>query len=393
MKLTHGGRSSARRSPSASRTVKRVAALSGFALTALFVTGCSPEEAVRFGWPAGVTPEGKSMLLLWQWAVIAALAMGILVWALIFWTITFHRRKKNHDVLKNTDAEAEFPRQTGYNVPLELAYTAIPFVLIAVLFYFTVITQNTVEKREDNPAVVVDVTAFQWNWKFGYKSVESSDGALLIDPKDSKSGSPFDLKIKDYYEHEGEQEELMGPAGGRNQDVRDYLAFDQIEVLGTSSEIPILLLPTNKRIQFDLAAADVIHSFWVPEFLFKRDLFPFPEQNHQDPSFQISEIDREGAFVGRCAEMCGTYHAMMNFEVRAVSPQVFDAYINWRKANPDATNAEALTAVCQEPESVVTVPFDTRRVATTDTPEYLGDATNTSTLGKGCTPAEGVNLS
>ncbi len=42
------------------------------------------------------------------------------------------------------------------------------------------------------------------------------------------------------------------------------------------------MLPTGKRIEFEIAAADVIHSFWVPEFLFKRDVLPFPKQNHTD---------------------------------------------------------------------------------------------------------------
>ena len=320
----------------------------------------------------------------WTWSVIAALAMGVLVWGLIFWTITFHRAK----AVDNDDDE--FPRQTGYNVPLELAYTAIPFVLIAVMFYFTVVVQNKVETKEDNPAVVVDVTAFQWNWKFGYNSV-TIDGEQIVNPEtDSRKGEPFAQQIPEYREHDGELEEVGGPAGGRDDDIRDYLAYDKIETLGTSSTIPVLVLPTQTRIQFDLAAADVIHSFWVPEFLFKRDVMPFPEQNHQDPSFQISEIDREGAFVGRCAEMCGTFHAMMNFEVRAVSPADFASYINFRNANPEASNAEALQAICQEPESVTTVPFDVRRVSNEKTPKDIGDASNTKLAG--CTPwKEGTN--
>ena len=67
------------------------------------------------------------------------------------------------------------------------------------------------------------------------------------------------------------------------------------------------MLPTGKRIEFVLASSDVIHSFWVPEFLFKRDVNPNPKENHSDNVFQISDIEQEGAFVGRCAEMCGTY--------------------------------------------------------------------------------------
>ncbi|MFT4088474.1 MAG: cytochrome c oxidase subunit II [Gordonia sp. (in: high G+C Gram-positive bacteria)] len=385
MKLTHGGRSSTRRGAKTSRTVKRLSALAALAAAVLMTSGCSADEAMRFGWPEGVTPEAHDMRVFWQWAVIAALAMGIFVWALIFWTITFHRRRRN------STAEEEFPRQTGYNVPLELAYTAIPFVLIAVLFYFTVIVQNKVEAKEDNPAIVVDVTAFQWNWKFGYNTVTLPDGTKLIDgEKDSVKGSPddvknpFDVQYKKYREEHGEKEEVHGPDGGRSDEVRNYLTFNKVETLGTSSEIPILVLPTDTRIQFNLAAADVIHSFWVPEFLFKRDVMPFPEQNHQDSSFQISSIDKQGAFVGRCAEMCGTYHAMMNFEVRAISPQLFAQYIKLRNAKPELTNAEALTAICQEPASVTTVPFDTRRVHDTDAPKSLGDTSDTTL--KNCTP-------
>ncbi|WP_026918685.1 cytochrome c oxidase subunit II [Gordonia shandongensis] len=352
--------------------IKRLSGLAVLGVGVLMTSGCSADEVLRFGWPEGITPEAEANRVFWTWVVIAALAMGALVWGLIFWTITFHRRKKD------STPEDEFPRQTGYNVPLELAYTAIPFVLVAVLFYFTVVVQNKMEHKEENPSVVVNVTAFQWNWKFGYNSV-NIDGKQLVDAKqDSRRGTPFEEQIPKYREEDGKTEKVLGPAGGRYAEVRDYLAYDKIETLGTSAEIPILVLPVDTRIEFDLAAADVVHSFWIPEFLFKRDVMPFPEQNHQDPKFQISKIDREGAFVGRCAEMCGTYHAMMNFELRAVSKDTFTRYIEYRKAHPDATNAQALEAVCQVPESVTTVPFDTRRVSNGTTPKEIGDANDTS---------------
>ena len=108
------------------------------------LAGCSADEVMRFGWPEGVTPEARDMTELWSWSVVAALIMGVLVWALTFWTITFHRRKAD---------SPDFPRQTAYNVPLELLYTAIPFLIIAVLFYFTVVVQTKVEKIEDKKAV------------------------------------------------------------------------------------------------------------------------------------------------------------------------------------------------------------------------------------------------
>ena len=76
------------------------------------------------------------------------------------------------------------------------------------------------------------------------------------------------------------------------------------------------MLPTGESIEFTQHSNDVIHSFWIPEFLFKRDVFPLPNVNDQDNTWTIDRIDREGAFVGRCAELCGSYHSQMNFEVQ-----------------------------------------------------------------------------
>ncbi len=329
---------------------------------------------MRFGWPKGVTPEAEDMRHLWTWSVIAALVMGVIVWGLTFWTITFHRRK-GRGKLSQDD---EFPRQTAYNVPLELTYTAIPFVLIAVLFYFTIIVQNNVETKKADPAVVVDVTAFQWNWKFGYRTVDMANGTKYDGFE--RNGSPYDVQRVDEV-GEGEEKKPL-PANGRDDDIRNYLKFDRIETVGTSDEIPVLVLPIGERIEFEQASADVVHSFWVPEFLFKRDVMPFPKQNHTDNRWQVSSIDKTGAFVGRCAEMCGTYHSMMNFEVRAVTKEKFDAYISYRASNPNATNAQALQNICETPVSITTHPFDTRR--STDgstTPKTNGDANNTSLSG------------
>ena len=136
-------------------------------------------------------------------------------------------------------------------------------------------------------------------------------------------------------------------------------------LMGAGPIIDYIVNVTGKRIEFQLASSDVIHAFWVPEFLFKRDVNPNPIENNSDPVFQISEIEREGAFVGRCAEMCGTYHAMMNFEVRAVSPEDFARYIELRKPVEDGgqglSNAAALEAIGQSPIATSTTPFKTDR--------------------------------
>ncbi|UZJ26617.1 cytochrome c oxidase subunit II [Rhodococcus antarcticus] len=295
------------------RRTKRAGLVALLGLTAVLVSGCSTAEVVRFGWPEGITPQAERMRELWSWSVITALAVGVVVWGLIFWTTTFHRKK---------EGAPEFPRQTQYNLPLEIVYTIIPFLMVAVLFYFTVITQNFVDKKIANPDVEVNVTAFQWNWDFSYPGHTTPDG----------------------------------------QDV---------STIGSSTEIPLLVVPTNKTVQFTLSSQDVIHGFYIPEMLFKRDVFPRPERNDTDNVFQV-QVEKQGAFVGRCTEMCGQYHSMMNFELRAVPDDVYQQYLSLRTTmNPATaapyTAAEALTKInCGDlcsPVATTTHPFNTDTTA------------------------------
>lgn len=289
----------------------RLAKLSGLVgLVGLTATGCSTEEVLRFGWPQGVTPQAERMRELWTWSTIAALVVGVVVWTLILWPVVFHRKRSE-----------EFPKQTQYNVPLEIVYTAVPLVIIAVLFYFTVVTQNYVQDKQE-PDLAVEVVSFQWNWEFRYPDEQNSEG-------------------------------------------------EPISTVGTDTEVPLLVVPTKRLVEYRIRSTDVLHSFFVPEFLFKRDTFPHPRENNSDNVFQ-NVIDREGAFVGRCAELCGTYHAQMNFEVRALSPELFDRYLRLRSETNPATAApytasEALAKLdCGElctPQAITTQPFDTEREA------------------------------
>ena len=328
--------------------LRRVALAVTFGVLALSLSGCSWQEVLGLGWPKGITPEAHANRDLFVGSVAAALVVGVIVWGLTFWTVTFHRKKKGDD---------ELPRQFGYNMPLELVLTVIPFLIISVLFYFTVVVQQKMLHKDPNPEVVVDVTAFQWNWKFGYQQIAFKDGTFNYDGADAARKEALVSKPEGMDARSGE--EKVGAVRGLNPEDRSYLNFDKVETLGTSDEIPVLVVPAGKRIEFQVASADVIHSFWVPEFLFKRDVFPDPAANHSDNKFQVAEIEQTGAFVGRCAEMCGTYHSMMNFEVRVVSANDFKAYMDARIAGK--TNAEALQAINQSPVAISTHPFDTRR--------------------------------
>ena len=77
------------------------------------------------------------------------------------------------------------------------------------------------------------------------------------------------------------------------------------------------MLPAGETVRLNLVADDVIHSFFVPDFLFKRDLIP--RVNNNVDLF----ITKTGTFDGHCAEFCGLHHADMNFTVEAVPKNVF----------------------------------------------------------------------
>lgn len=357
---------------------RKLGLVGALGLGALALAGCDaapPDNgffhALRMGWPDGITPESKSMGNFWVWTWVVAWIIGLIMWGLMFLVMFRDGAKRAKKAGKG-----EFPRQTAYNVNLELALTAVPVIIVMGLFFFTVQTQDKVTAMDKDPQVTVDVTAYQWNWKFGYGEVKGSltqDGADYSGADAQKKADSALLSQPTEVDEEGE---IVGPIHGGSSEDFSYLNYDKIETVGTSEEVPVLVLPTNTPIEFNLASSDVIHSFWVPEFLFKRDVMPHPEKNHQERRFQIEGIEKEGAFVGRCAEMCGTYHAMMNFEIRAVSPDTFTRYLEYRKANSDATNAEALDAVGEDPYATSTRPFLPDRAGTrsVDGDNYIGDA-------------------
>jgi cytochrome c oxidase subunit 2 len=139
-----------------------------------------------------------------------------------------------------------------------------------------------------------------------------------------------------------------------------------LSTVGSSGEIPILLIPRGEQVLFVEHSEDVIHSFWVPEFLFKRDVIPYGTDSIQrDNRFEITATTN-GHYVGRCAELCGTYHSQMNFEVRVVDPDKFTSYLSQlAQIGPTdpARQYKALAAIGEVPVATTTHPFNTNRTA------------------------------
>ena len=214
----------------------------------------------RFGFPEPASEQGGKILGLWQGSVLVALAVGALVWALIVWTVLRYRRRDD-----------TLPSQEPENIPVEVAYTVAPLLVVAALFGVTVFTQEEVTASDPDPDLVVEVTGFQWSWEFAYPD-------------------------------------------------------EGVEVVSNGDDPPRLVLPVGATVRFELATTDVNHSFWVPEFLVKRDLIQGVENTID------VDVERAGEWTGRCAEFCGLDHWKMNFAVSAVPQGEFDRWVEAEQA-------------------------------------------------------------
>lgn len=241
------------------RSTAVVAVVAG---AALLTTGCTANEAFFFDLPEPATVEAPIMQNLWNGSWIAAWAVGIFTWALMIWAAVAYRRRHRDEV----------PEQTQYNLPIEVLYTIVPLIMILGLFWFTARDQTEVLSMENDQSQTVNVVGFRWSWAFNYLDEDVYDIGLPV----------------------GES---------------------------TTNEPPTLVLPVGEKVRFELTSPDVIHSFWVPNWLFKMDVIP-----GKTNAFEVTP-DKVGTFPGRCAELCGTDHARMLFNVKVVDRSEFNQHV------------------------------------------------------------------
>ena len=235
--------------------------------TAVLLSGCG--EAFTRGYlPEPVTEAADDVVFFWNAVWIAALAVGLLVWGLMLWAVFAYRRR----------SDDELPPQFRYHVPLEILYTVVPILMVAAIFGKTVEVQNTLLERQDDPDVVVNVVGKKWSWDFNYMNEDVHVAGIQAN----------DL-------NKGEE--------------------------GLPETLPTMVLPVDSRVEFVLTSRDVIHSFWVPQFLQKLDMVP-----GRVNIFQVTTTE-EGVFQGKCAELCGAYHSEMLFQVEVVSQGEYETFI------------------------------------------------------------------
>jgi cytochrome c oxidase subunit 2 len=274
---------------------RAAAALSTFGL--LFLAGCSEStqrEFARLGLPEAASDRAPYIHDLWIGTWIAAGIIGVGVWGLIGW-VSFRYRTNHNDM----------PRQTRYNLPMEIFYTLAPFVVIGVLFYYTILAQTAVQTKVANPDVKIDVVGQKWSWTFNYKEAD-------------------------------------------NPEVKS-----DVWEAGTINQTPDLYLPVGKSVRFTLQSPDVIHSFWVPAFYEKLDVVPGRRN-----TFDVTP-NKEGVFAGKCAELCGTYHSAMLFNVHIVPEADYNNYLKTLVARGQTGEAKG----AKDADSVGTnAQFDQKKV-------------------------------
>ncbi|GGJ96655.1 putative cytochrome c oxidase subunit 2 [Streptomyces camponoticapitis] len=243
-----------------------------------------------------MTEEAPRILSLWQGSWAAALITGILVWGLIVWSVIFHRRSRT---------KVEVPPQTRYNMPIEALYTVVPLIIVSVLFYFTARDESKLISLEDKPAHTINVVGYQWSWGFNY--VENVDGSSTTGAKVPSELADIPQKFQDDFPAGAEGVYDAGIPGTKNPQ--------------NGNPGPTLWLPKGEKVRFVLTSRDVIHSFWVVPFLMKQDVIP----GHTN-AFEVTP-NREGTFMGKCAELCGVDHSRMLFNVKVVSPERYQQHL------------------------------------------------------------------
>ncbi|GGV39308.1 putative cytochrome c oxidase subunit 2 [Streptomyces longisporoflavus] len=259
-------------------------------------TGCTYKDFPRLGMPTPVTEEAPRILSLWQGSWAAALATGVLVWGLIIWSVIFHRRSRT---------KVEVPPQTRYNMPIETLYTVVPLIIVSVLFYFTARDESKLLHLDDKPAHTVNVVGYQWSWGFNY--IEDVKGSDKDDAKTAKELESIPDKFRDAFPSNAGGVYDVGTPGQRNPQ--------------NNNPGPTLWLPKGEKVRFVLTSRDVIHSFWVVPFLMKQDVIP----GHTN-AFEVTP-NKEGTFMGKCAELCGVDHSRMLFNVKVVSPERYQKHL------------------------------------------------------------------
>lgn len=228
------------------------------AAAAVLVTVAAGCSLPGFGAPEPKSKQGETIFDLWRGFFVAAIVVGLIVYCLLVFVILRYRRGRTGDAI---------PDQTSYHIPLEIIYTAVPILIVIVLFAVSWAAQDKVAAVSADPVAKVEVIGFRWSWQFHYPD-------------------------------------------------------EDVTITGEPGRGPEMVIPVGKPVQLRLVSDDVNHSFWVPDFLSKRDLIPGVRN-----VIDVTPTET-GEYVGRCAEFCGLDHWRMNFSIKVVEEDEYQAWLD-----------------------------------------------------------------
>ena len=223
--------------------------------------------------PVGVTDLSRSIYDLHMTIFWITVAIGILVFAVMFWSVIFHRKSRGAKA-------SEFHESTL----VEILWTSIPFAILVLMAIPA--TKTLIEVYDaDNADIDIKITGYQWKWQYEYLGEDVSFFSNLSTSRDQISNA-------------------------RPKNTNYLLEVDEP-----------MVVPVGQKIRFLVTGADVIHSWWVPELAVKKDAIPgFINESW-------AKINKPGIYRGQCAELCGKDHGFMPIVVDARPADEYQAWL------------------------------------------------------------------
>ena len=230
------------------------------------------------------------MLIFWI-CVVAC----VLVFAVLIYSIFTHRKSKG-----------AVPATFHESTTVEIIWTTIPFLVLVAMAVPATTTLLALEDTRDAD-MSIQITGYQWKWKYDYLDEDISFFSVLTTPRDQIEGDA-------------------------PKDATYLMDVDN----------PVVV-PINKKIRFLITSNDVIHSWWVPDLGWKQDAVPGFIND------AWTELTEPGTYRGKCAELCGKDHGFMPIVLIAKTQEDYDAWVEEQKgAAAAAADASTKTLTMDE---------------------------------------------
>lgn len=245
-------------------------ALGGAILTA-WSAGAHAEFALNM--PRGVTAISHDVYSLHMLIFWICVAIGVVVFGAMFWSIYHHRKSRG-----------AIPAQFHESTLVEIVWTVIPML---ILIGMAIPATKTLVRMADtrDAELTVKVTGYQWRWQYDYLNEGVQFFSTLSTPQ---------------------------------AQIRNLASKGEHYLLEVDNP---LVVPVGKKVRILTTAADVIHSWWVPDLGWKKDAIP----GFINESWTL--IEKPGVYRGQCAELCGKDHGFMPVVVKALPEAEFKQWL------------------------------------------------------------------